>query len=169
MIGHTTQHPLVGEIEACLARDGAGEAVLQTLLDKILTTLDCAVGTIHGLDPQSGLLQLRAQRGLPPPLLDRVRTIPIGKGMAGLAAERRQPVQVCNLQTDGSGCAKPAARETRMEGSIAVPMLVAGELRGVLGVAKPVEHEFTEAETSLLLELACALGKAFPAVAAGGR
>jgi signal transduction protein with GAF and PtsI domain len=163
MIDRTTQHPLVQEIEVWLAREGASDSALHTLLDKILASMDCAVGTIHGLDPQSGLLQLRAQRGLPPALLDRVRTIPIGKGMAGLAAERRQPVQVCNLQTDGSGCAKPAARETRMEGSIAVPMLVASELRGVLGVAKPVEHEFGDSETTLLLDLASALGKGFAA------
>jgi signal transduction protein with GAF and PtsI domain len=161
MINNAIRHPLVQEIETHLTREGPTEAALHGLLDRILSSLDCRVGTIHSLDSQSGLLQLRAQRGVPPALFDRVKTIPMGKGMAGLAAERRQPVQVCNLQTDASGCAKPAARETKMEGSIAVPMLVATELRGVLGVAKPVEHEFSAAETGLLLELASALGKAF--------
>jgi len=84
--------------------------------------------------------------------------VPIGKGMAGIAAERRQPVQVCNLQTDNSGVARPAAKETRMEGSIAVPMLVGDGLKGVLGVAKPVAYDFTEAETGSLLEIAAAIG-----------
>jgi L-methionine (R)-S-oxide reductase len=161
MVDGMTQHPLVQEIETRLSREGPSEAALHALLDQILASLECRVGTIHGLDPQSGHLELRAHRGIPPALFERVKTVPIGKGMAGLAAQRRQPVQVCNLQTDSSGCAKPAARETRMEGSIAVPMLVGTELRGVLGVAKPVEHEFSEAETGLLLELASALGKAF--------
>jgi len=99
------------------------------------------------------MLMLRASNGIPDVVLDRVRGVPIGKGMAGLAAERRQPVQVCNLQSDQSGVAKPIARETRMEGSIAVPMLIGERLCGVLGVAKPVTYEFDQAEIDLLLKI----------------
>jgi L-methionine (R)-S-oxide reductase len=131
---------------------------LEAALEKILAGFDCRVGTIHALQPDSGVLSLQAQRGLPAVLLPRVQEIPIGKGMAGLAAERREPVQVCNLQTDGSGVAKPAARETQMEGSIAVPMLAEGALCGTLGVAKPVAHEFTSAETELLLKAGSMIG-----------
>jgi putative methionine-R-sulfoxide reductase with GAF domain len=107
------------------------------------------------------MLRLLAQRGIPDTIRDRVEVIPIGKGMAGLAAERRQPVQVCNLQTDTSGVAKPGARETRMEGAIAVPMLAAGTVCGVLGVAKPVVHEFSAAETALLQAVADDVGQSF--------
>ena len=78
--------------------------------------------------------------------------IPIGKGMAGIAAERMQPVQVCNLQTDASGVAKPGAKDTKMEGSISAPMILDGKLRGTLGAAKPIPYEFSDAESSLLLE-----------------
>jgi putative methionine-R-sulfoxide reductase with GAF domain len=152
-------HPLLDEIEDCLARDGATDASLHDVLDRVLRHFGGAVGTIHRLDPSSGLLQLRAQRGLPEMLLPRTQLIPIGKGMAGLAAERRQPVQVCNLQADTCGVAKPGARETRMEGSIAVPMLVADRLHGVLGVGKPVIHEFSAEETVLLSEIAGRIGK----------
>ena len=48
-----------------------------------------------------------------------------------------------------------------MEGSIAVPILAGEELRGVLGIAKPVVYEFNEAEIGLLLDIARALGRAF--------
>ena len=91
--------------------------------------------------------------------MPQVQRIPIGKGMAGLAAQRRECVSICNLQTDGSGAAKPAARLTGMEGAIAVPMLVNGELRGVLGVAKPTAYEFSESEKSLLLHIAMLIGE----------
>lgn len=47
--------------------------------------------------------------------------------MAGIAAERHQLVQLCNLQKDISGVARPATKETKVEGSIAVPMLLDGE------------------------------------------
>ena len=83
------------------------------------------------------MLALKASSGIPPHIVAIVQTVPIGKGIAGLAAERREPITICNLQTDTSGQARPAARTTGMEGSIAVPMLTAdGELRGVLGIAK---------------------------------
>jgi putative methionine-R-sulfoxide reductase with GAF domain len=130
------------------------------LLDEVLGRFGCATGTIHLLDSHSGVLHLRAQRGVPDELLARVREVPLGKGLAGLAAQRGEPVRVCNLQADTAGLAKPAAKQTGMAGAIAVPMLVAGEVRGVLGVAKPVEHDFDAAETAELLAAASAIGQA---------
>ena len=133
---------------------------LNVLLDEVLNRFSCPTGTIHVLDMTSGLLQLRAHRGIPEALLARVGEIPMGKGMAGLAAQRREPVRVCNLQADGPGQARPAAKQTGMEGAIAVPMLVHGELRGVLGIAKPVAHDFDSTETAHLLAAASAIGAA---------
>jgi signal transduction protein with GAF and PtsI domain len=118
---------------------------------------DCPVGTVHLLDPKDGMLHLAAQRGLPPPVLDKVAVIPIGKGMAGIAAERREPVQVCNLQKDQSGVVRPGAKLTQMEGSLAAPMLDGDRLYGVFGIAKPVAHDFSEAETRLLLDVGARL------------
>jgi L-methionine (R)-S-oxide reductase len=152
------QQQFVDEVRAGLGRGGPTDAALLAVLDKVLARYDCTTGTIHALDPAAGLLRLQAQRGIPGHLLERVERVPIGKGMAGIAAERRQPVQVCNLQTDSSGVARPAAKDTRMEGSIAVPMLVGDSLKGVLGVAKPVAYDFTEAETGSLLEIAAVIG-----------
>lgn len=133
-------------------------AELTARLDEILREFDCVTGTIHGLDPDSELLTLRAHRGIPDALRERIETIPVGKGMAGLAAERGEPVQVCSLQTDASGAAKPAARDTGMAGAISVPILVEGMLRGTLGIAKPVAYEFTAEETERLSNAASALG-----------
>ena len=156
MTDATSHQPLLDDIGNRLT---GGEADLQGVLERVLSHFGCATGTIHRFDPASGMLRLCVHRGIPATLMDRVGVIPIGKGMAGIAAERRQPVQVCNLQTDTSGVVRSGAKETRMEGSIAVPMLVGQQLRGVLGVAKPVAYEFTEAETALLSQLAVLIGK----------
>lgn len=145
-------HTLLREVGAALA--APGDDRWAQLLDHVLRHFDCPVGTVHLLDAKDGHLHLAAQRGLPPPVLDKVAVIPIGKGMAGIAAERRQPVQVCNLQTDQSGVVRPGAKMTQMEGSLAVPMLAGEHLRGVLGIAKPVAYEFSAAETTLLLDVA---------------
>ena len=80
---------------------------------------------------------------LPDALLPVITTIPVGKGIAGVAAESKKPVQLCNLQTDISGVARPGAKQTNVQGSIAVPVLRAGKLLAVYGVAKPHAHDFT--------------------------
>lgn len=153
----TTPHPLVQEVDALFR---AGQLPpWDALLDRLLLHFDCATGTIHVLEAGDGLMHLRAQRGLPPAVLGKVGTIPIGKGMAGIAAERRQPVQVCNLQTDQSGVARPDAKLTKMEGSIAVPMLLGSRLCGVLGVAKPTAYEFTPPEVQLLLAVGAGIAR----------
>lgn len=119
-------------------------------LGRILQALDAETGTIHALETD-GHLHLRQHAGsIPDRLLPVIRRIPVGKGMAGLAAERGEPVQVCNLQTDASGDVRPGARVTGMQGSICVPMRKGGALVGVLGVAVDREREFTPEETAWL-------------------
>ena len=102
----SSPHPLLATVATLLQQTPTPWAIV---LERVLAQFDCVVGTIHLLDPKDGVLHLEAQRGLPPPVLEKVQLVPIGKGMAGLAAERREPVQVCNLQSDTSG--KAMARQ----------------------------------------------------------
>jgi len=148
-----SQDLLLEDLRRILDRQGTTDPACDTVLEKVLEAFECQVGTIHSLDPDTGMLKLRARRGIPDIILDKVRMIPIGKGMAGLAAERRQAVQVCNLQSDESGVAKPGAKTTEMEGSVAAPMIFEERLRGTLGIAKPVAYEFTKEELDALMAI----------------
>ncbi|MCE7934626.1 MAG: GAF domain-containing protein [Chlorobi bacterium CHB2] len=152
---------LLESVHAAFAADLPADRQLRNVLELVLQEYGGVVGSIHRLDQLANLLRLEAEIGIPPMLLQKVSAIPIGKGMAGLAAERRAPVQVCNLQTDASGVAKPSARETGVEGSITVPIMLDGELLGTLGIAKPAEHEFTEEETRCLMSVGEEIGKRF--------
>src|ERR1700692_446291 len=97
---------------------------LQGVLDLTLEHFRADTGTIHLLE-SDGVLHLKAaSAGIPPPVLDAVRLVPIGKGMAGLAVQRREPVSVCNLQTDASGSVRPGAKATGMEGALVVPVFM---------------------------------------------
>lgn len=125
----------------------------QQLLSHIISEFGCTTGTLHFLDKRSEILNLQAHKGVPEFLLPKMSNIPLGKGMAGIAAERREPVEMCNLQQDNSGVARPAAKETKVEGSIAVPMLLDGELYGTLGIAKPSPYNFTEEEIKSLMAI----------------
>lgn len=150
---------LLGRLDAALAESDSPAGLSQRVLEIVVREFDCPAGTIHLSDDGSQFLELTAHIGIPDVVLEKVQRIPFGKGMAGLAAERRAPVQVCNLQTDDSDVFRPAAKDTKMAGSVAAPMITAGAVRGVLGVAKPVPYEFTDAECELLLAAGALLGK----------
>jgi len=125
----------------------------QQVLSNIISSFNCTTGTIHFLETETGVLNLQTQIGIPDFLIPKLSEISIGKGMAGIAAERRQPVEMCNLQTDTSGVARPSAKETKVEGSIAIPLLINDTLYGTLGIAKPVPYDFTREEIVDLLKI----------------
>lgn len=120
------------------------------ILQEFLEEFDCVSGTVH--QAEGDRLKLVAHEGIPDSVLTNIEVIPFGKGMAGLAAKRREPVQVCNLQTDDSGVAESRARDTGMEGSITVPVIGSDDtLKGTVGIAKPTSYEFTPTERDQLL------------------
>jgi L-methionine (R)-S-oxide reductase len=125
---------------------------MDEILRETIEEFDCVAGTLHRADGDH--LHLVAHEGMPDSVLENIETIRVGKGMAGLAADRREPVQVSNLQTDDSGVAEPRARDTGMEGSVAAPVIAPdGTLKGAIGVAKPEAYEFTPTECDRLMAL----------------
>ena len=128
-------------------------AEYQESLEAIVAEFAADSGTIHTLGAP-GMLHLRAAtRNIPEAVLNVVREVPVGKGMAGLCVERAAPVDACNIQTDTSGDVRPGARATGLQGAIVVPMLdEKGAAMGALGVANFRERTFTEEEIARLVE-----------------
>src|SRR5437762_693535 len=127
---------------------------LQHALDEAIEHLAADSGSIHLKAPDRMTLLLAASRNIPPPVLEIVREVPWGKGMAGVAAERAEPVRVCNIQTTTSSDVRPGARATGLQGALVVPILKHGNVVGTFGVGCLGDREFTEAETQWLLEFA---------------
>ncbi len=120
-----------------------------------LEAFDCQTGTIHRTTGDGRTLELVVCEGVPEFLLEKISCIPFGKGIAGVAAETRGPVELCNLQQDLGGVAKPDARTTGVSGSLAVPVFAAdGSVAGTLGVGMQAPHDFSEEEKSRLADLA---------------
>ena len=122
-------------------------------LAAILKEFSADSGTVH-LMGSDGQLYLVAAIGIPDAVVEKVGVVPVGKGMAGLAAERREPVNLCNLQTDTSGDARPGAKATGLQGSIALPILMGGRVAGVLGVANQSERVFSDEDIERLMAAA---------------
>jgi L-methionine (R)-S-oxide reductase len=147
-------HGFLAEIEASLKGGSRQES-----LARILAAFGADSGTIHLLGNDGRLHLKTASAGIPQVVLDTVREVPVGKGMAGLAVERKQPVNACNIQTDTSGDVRPGARATGLQGSIVVPILRGSEAIGALGIANRGERTFTDDEAQELLEVGRVLGR----------
>jgi putative methionine-R-sulfoxide reductase with GAF domain len=130
-----------------------GQPDWQAVLARTLENFQCVTGTIHRTDPSTGLLTLIAHQGIPPQvlpmLLPKIDNIPFGKGIAGCAAQRKEAVQLCNLQEDLGGVAKPDAQKTNVQGALAVPVVGSdGKVIGVLGIGKMQPYEFNDSEVA---------------------
>jgi L-methionine (R)-S-oxide reductase len=103
-------------------------------------------------------LVLAASANLPPPVVAIVQRVPKGKGMAGLAFERREPVQTCNLKSDTSGDVRPGAKAVNAQAAVALPVVDdAGEVRAVVGIAFAGEREIATEELGRLARGAAGL------------
>lgn len=125
----------------------------------VLADFSCQTGTLHRADGE--FLDLVAHIGVPEMLIPKISRIPFGKGIAGAAAERREPVELCNLQQDLGGVARPDARQTEVSGSLAVPVFSpdGGRVLGTLGIGMVAPHDFTVEEKSRLAGIAAEVGR----------
>ncbi|MDP0490366.1 MAG: GAF domain-containing protein [Verrucomicrobiota bacterium JB023] len=124
-------------------------------LQAVLAEFDCQTGTLHRT-VEGYSLDLIVAIGVPDHLLPVISHIPFGKGIAGAAAESREPVELCNLQKDLGGVAKEGARETKVSGSLAVPIFSAdgAQVIGTLGIGMHQPHDFSQGEKDRLAEKA---------------
>lgn len=131
-------------------------AAHQAFLESLIARVGGVAGTVH--QQRGDDLYLTAAHNIPPPVVAIVTHVPHGKGMAGEAQIRKQPVQTCNLKTDDSGTIKPGAKAVDARAAIALPVLDAdGAVRAVVGIAWPDERELGPEVERSMMELAEAL------------
>lgn len=114
---------------------------LETWLKNFLSDHGAIAGTVHYL--KGDALELAASINIPPPVVEKTRSIPRGKGMAGLAWERDELVSTCNLKTDNTGDVQPGARAVNAQAAVAIPVHgETGEVRAVVGIAFIGDRDF---------------------------
>ena len=129
---------------------------LNAWLEGFLAQHGATSGTIHLF--QDGGLRLAAAVNIPPPVQQVVAWVPRGKGMAGLALERREPILTCNLKEDQTGNVKPGAKAVDARAAVAIPVDdAAGAVRAVVGIAFLEERDFSPADLEQLRRSASTL------------
>jgi hypothetical protein len=131
-------------------------ASYQSWLESFAAEHGAAAGTLHVQRGED--LELVAALNIPPPVVNAVRHVPHGKGMAGLAQVRRAPVQTCNLKEDDTGRLKPGAKAVDARAAVALPVLDAtGRVRAVVGIAFMTEGEIPAEREQALMAAAARL------------
>jgi hypothetical protein len=129
---------------------------LENWLRAFISEHQGAAGTVHLFE--NGGLRLAAAVNIPPPVQQVVAWVPNGKGMAGLALQRKEAVQTCNLQEDRSGAVKPGAKAVNAQAAVALPVMDgAGDVRAVVGIAFQDERKFSAGDIETLSRSASSL------------
>jgi L-methionine (R)-S-oxide reductase len=128
---------------------------LQVWLRNLLTEIGAFAGTLHLCE--NGGLRLAAAENIPDVVRQVVAWVPSGKGMAGLALERGEPVTTCNLSDDRSGNVRPGAKAVNAQAAFAMPIRREGNIIAVLGAAFAEEREIGESELASIAERATSL------------
>ena len=118
----------------------------QSWLETFVRDSGGIAGTVHLLTSPDELTLAAAVR-IPEPVKQIVQRVPRGKGMAGLALERDEPISTCNIKTDATGQVRPGARAVDARAGVALPVHDAtGKVRAVVGVAFTDEKALSESE-----------------------
>jgi len=138
--------PLDRLSDPALSELGLGD-FLDELLVRVREVLSVDTVAILLVDRSSDQLVARAAKGIEEEVEQGVR-IPIGQGFAGRIAAERVAVFIADV--DHADILNPILREKRIRSLLGVPLIVEGELLGVLHVGSLRPREFGEADLAVL-------------------
>ena len=146
--GSTSEHVrrLQSVTDAALAHLRLDE-LLAALLDRTRQILEVDTCAILLLDEETNELVARAALGIEEEVEQGVR-VPVGGGFAGRIAADKQPVILDDV--DHAHVLNPILREKGIKSMLGVPLVVEGEVRGVLHVGSLTPRSFEEGEVELL-------------------
>jgi anti-sigma regulatory factor (Ser/Thr protein kinase)/putative methionine-R-sulfoxide reductase with GAF domain len=145
--------PMLSELEF--------DSLLDELLVRVRDLLRVDTAAILLLDPASNQLVARAAKGIEEEVERGVR-IPVGKGFAGRIARERVAIFIADV--DHADIMNPILREKGIRSLLGVPLVVEGELIGVLHVGSLHPRVFDLRDLAVL-DLAAA--RAAPAIERG--
>lgn len=129
------------------------QEALAVILREAIRVMRASSGSIALINPTTGLLEIQAAQGLPPDATHL--ELRVGQGITGWVARTGKPARVDDVRAD----ARYVLLNASVRSELAVPLTVAGELRGVLNVDSDRLDAFTAADQELLEALAIQTAK----------
>jgi signal transduction histidine kinase len=151
------------DILATLNSNWSLDEILDSIVVQAGRLLGCDAIALYELDRQTDLLRIRASQGLAPEYV-RGMDVPVGKGVAGQAVLKRQPVTLQDsreLLTMLNPAEHPPERWRLLEWMVknysslfAAPLVTQGEVYGALALYYQAERVFAEEEIALVMAFA---------------
>jgi serine phosphatase RsbU (regulator of sigma subunit)/anti-sigma regulatory factor (Ser/Thr protein kinase) len=123
--------------------------LLRELLDRVTHILAADTAAVLLVEEGGRTLVARAAKGLEEEV-ERGFKLPIGRGFAGRVAFIREPVVIEDLDQSEIQPINPLFREKGVRSLLGVPLVVEGEVIGVLHVGSLTQREFNERDVELL-------------------
>jgi anti-sigma regulatory factor (Ser/Thr protein kinase)/putative methionine-R-sulfoxide reductase with GAF domain len=123
------------------------EQLLAELLTRVVEIVSADTAAILLLDDEGQTLVARAAKGLEEEVERGVR-VPVRAGFAGRIAATGQPVRIENVER--ADIHNPILREKGLKSLMGVPLLVEGDLLGVLHVGSLRPRSFSDGEVEVL-------------------
>ena len=123
--------------------------LLRELLDRVTDMLDADTAAVLLVEEGGRTLAARAAKGLEEEV-ERGFRLPVGRGFAGRVAFTREPVVIEELGESPIQPVNPLFDEKGVRSLLGVPLLVEGEVIGVLHVGSLTQREFNERDIELL-------------------
>ena len=137
------------------------QEALQLIVDQAVRVTNASSGSVVLINPTSGFLEIHASMGLPPNAAEL--KLRVGEGITGWVARKGMAVR------SGDVAADPRYIRLRQHVSseLAVPLVVMGDIRGVLNVDSDRKDAFTAADQELLEALSLSAAKVIHNTQAG--
>ncbi|MGH3874785.1 MAG: ATP-binding SpoIIE family protein phosphatase [Pseudonocardiaceae bacterium] len=123
------------------------EDLLSELLGRVREFLAADTATVLMLDPSGERLVATVALGIEAMVLQGV-TVPLGKGFAGRIATDKRPAMID--QVDDKNVLHPTLRDYGICSLLGAPLMIGGEVIGVLHVGTRSPRRFTDDDVSLL-------------------
>ncbi|MEC8928185.1 MAG: GAF domain-containing protein, partial [Verrucomicrobiota bacterium] len=123
-------------------------AALHQLVQEAVAMLGASSGSLALRNPTTGLLEIEASEGLPAE--GAALKLRLDEGITGWVVREGRPVRVADVSSDD----RYVIARTGIRAEMAVPLLLEGEIRGVLNVDAETHDAFSAADQALLEELA---------------
>jgi GAF domain-containing protein/anti-sigma regulatory factor (Ser/Thr protein kinase) len=123
--------------------------LLAELLDRVTNILDADTAAVLLVEDGGRTLAARAAKGLEEEV-ERGFRLPVGHGFAGRIAFTREPLVIADLERSALKPVNPLFQEKGVRALLGVPLVVEGEVIGVLHVGTMTPREFRESDVELL-------------------
>ena len=123
--------------------------ILSLIVSVTAKVTDCRICSILLLDRKKNELVLRACHSDSGRYKEK-SNIPMGRGIAGRVAESKKPIQIMDVRKNPNFLNKDIAESLGLVSLLSTPMLVEGEVIGVMNCYSADEYEFTSQDVQMI-------------------